>query len=427
MIPTQELKEIILSNSEYIQQVVEIQNRENIILPDEKTRKVVVFYGVRRSGKTYLLYQLFKKHPEHSLYIDFEDERLRNFSVEDFQKLKDAFFDLKPHLAGKEVYFLLDEIQNIPSWERFARRVTEREQVKVYVSGSSAKMTPKELHTELRGRAWGIEILPFSFMEYLPSQGFKLYLQASLYSGKKHELKKHLEDYLQWGGFPEVCYSSSKLQKQKILKDYLDAIFFKDIVERFKISNIKLIDLLRDKLFESATLKFSLTAFYKQYKQDFPFSKDSLYSYYKHFLESLTVFEIQKFSSSSYKRMRNPAKVYLIDTGLARKISSQNRGRQLENLVFLELKRRGHELFYFENDGECDFIAKRDNGELLAIQVTLELNENNQKREWGGIMDACLTLKLKEGLIITLNEEMEKEESGVKIKIVPAWKWLLPN
>lgn len=424
MVREQDLKEIIVSNAAYIEQVETIQRRDHILLPDERTRKVVVFYGVRRSGKTYLLYETFKKHPKNSLYIDFEDERLRNFTVSDFEKLRGAYFDLHPDLVGKEVYFLLDEIQNVSSWERFVRRVTEREQIRVHVSGSSSKMTPQELHTSLRGRAWGVEVLPFSFKEYLSAQGVQPD-PSSFYSGVKHDLKSRLESYLRWGGFPEVCYSSTEVQKQKVLKEYLDAIFFKDVVERFKVSNIVLIDALKDKLFESAALKLSLTAFYKQYKEQFPFSKDSLYSYYKYFLESLIVFEVKKFSPSSYKRMRNPAKVYLIDCGIARKVASEDKGRQLENAIFLELKRRGNEVFYFEEDGECDFIAKDESGELQAIQVALELNDNSEQREFQGVIDACKRLKLTEGKIITLNEEREEVVGGVTVRGIPAWKWLL--
>ncbi len=202
MVRTQDLKEIILSNAQYIRQIEEIQRRDHILLPDEKTRKVVIFYGVRRSGKTYLLYEVFQKNYQNSLYIDFEDERLGDFTVNDFEKLREAYFDLNPQLVGKEVFFLLDEIQNILSWERFVRRVTEREKIRVYVSGSSSKMTPQELHTSLRGRAWEVEVLPFSFAEYLSSQGMKPFNQSMFYSGSKHELKKWFESYLRWGGVP---------------------------------------------------------------------------------------------------------------------------------------------------------------------------------------------------------------------------------
>jgi len=427
MVRVQDLKEIILTNAEYIGQIDEIQRRSNIQLPDKKTRKVVVFYGVRRSGKTYLLYEVFRKNPKASLYVDFEDERLRKFTVNDFQKLRDAYFDLYPELVGQEVCFLLDEIQNVSSWEKFVRRVTEREKIRVYVSGSSSKMTPQELHTSLRGRAWGGEVLPFSFKEYLSSQGVAFSDERAIYSGSKHELKKRLEEYLRWGGFPEVCYSSTEVQKRKVLREYLDAIFFKDVVERFKVSNITLIDVLKDKLFESAALKFSLTAFYKQYKNEFSFSKDSLYSYYKHFLESLIVFEVRKFSSSSYKRMRNPAKVYLIDCGVARKVASEDKGRQLENVVFLELRRRGLETFYFEEEGECDFVARDEGGGLFPIQVAWELNDHSEEREFQGVVEACKRLKVNNGTIITFDEEREEKIDGVRVKVVPVWKWLLSH
>ena len=144
-------------------------------------------------------------------------------------------------------------------------------------------------------------------------------------------------------------------------------MFFRDLVERYGITNIPLLDSLTDKLFSSFSLKFSSTSFYKQYKGRFPFSKDLLFRYYKYFLQSMLVFEVRKFAESTYKRMRNPAKVYLVDTGLCRRTTSADAGRVLENIVFLELRRSGYEVFYFEEKRECDFIARTGDNSLLPI------------------------------------------------------------
>lgn len=170
MISKERLKEVIVSNEEFI-----YKNVKNII-PGEgiyifaTLDKTVVLYGVRRSGKTFILYDLFKRFSEGSIYIDFEDERLERFDVRDFERLKDSVLELKPHLLGKELIFLFDEIQNIEGWEKFCRRATEREATKIFVSGSSSKMMPLEINTELRGRSWSIEVMPFSFIEYLKSK-----------------------------------------------------------------------------------------------------------------------------------------------------------------------------------------------------------------------------------------------------------------
>lgn len=419
------LKEIIIANEDFItKEVGTIIERENVLsLP--KLNKVIVFYGVRRSGKTYVLFDIFKRHKDYALYIDFEDERLIEFEAKDFQKLKEAFLELKPALIGKEIFFLFDEVQNVKGWERFSRRVVERENVKVFVTGSSSKMMPKEFHTSLRGRSWDIEISPFSFREYLGIKNIDVNDKTLVYSQKKALVKKFFSEYLKWGGFPEVSFLGSEFEKRKVIKEYLEAMFFKDLVERFNISNITLLDSLKDKIFSSFSLKLSLTTFYKQYRNKFPFSKDSLFLYSKHLLESMLIFEVKKFSESTYKRLRNPAKIYLVDTGIARRVTSNDLGRLLENVVFLELKRRSDEIFYFEQKGECDFIIKENNGRWCAYQVTLDLNEENESREIGGLLEACEFLGIKEGVILSYDEETRRKIQGIEVNIIPVWKWLL--
>lgn len=230
---------------------------------------------------------------------------------------------------------------------------------------------------------------------------------------------------LEFRGAFQHPFLDTELEKRKVIKEYLEAMFFKDLVERFDISNIPLLDSLKDKVFSSFSLKLSLTAFYKQYRNKFPFSKDSLFLYSKHLLESMLIFEVRKFSESSYKRLRNPAKIYLVDTGIARRVTSNDLGRLLENVVFLELKRRGDEIFYFEQKRECDFIIKKDNGKWFAYQVTLDLSEENESREIGGLLEACEFLGIKEGVILSYDEEARRKIRGIEVNIIPVWKWLL--
>lgn len=425
MINKEMLKNIIVSNEEFIlKQVTKIIKREGIFLP-RSLNKTVIFYGVRRSGKTFLLFDLFKKYSDHSLYLDFEDERLTGFMVKDFEVLKDTLLELKPHLIDRELVFLLDEVQNIKGWEKFCRRAVEREQIKVYISGSSSKVMPSEIHTELRGRAWSIEILPFSFREYLYTFDIDSSDKKILYGPGKALIKQRFSEYIRWGGFPEVTLSISELEKMKLLKEYFGAMFFRDLVERYRITNIPLIESLTDKLFSSFSTKFSLTSFYRQYKDRFPFSKDLLFRFYKHILQSMLVFEVRKFAESTYKRMRNPAKVYLVDTGLCRRVTSSDSGRLLENIVFLELRRKGYEVFYFEEKRECDFVAKTGDNKLLPFQVCFELNEENSEREIGGLLAACKHLGVDEGIMLTYDVERVMNREGIKIRVLPVWKWLL--
>ncbi|MDI6731530.1 MAG: ATP-binding protein, partial [Candidatus Margulisbacteria bacterium] len=361
---------------------------------------------------------------DRALYIDFEDERLGDFKQDDFQILQDAFWDLHPELTKKEAIYLLDEVQNVKGWEKFARRVAEKEKSKVFVSGSSSKIMPQQLHTALRGRSWSVAIFPFSFIEFLKTKEFNL---EKLAFRRKDQSKIlfFLKDYLLWGGFPETCFISQKLEKQKVISEYLDAIFFKDLVERYQITNIPLLEALRNKLFCSFAQKLSLTAIYKQLKDKLPFSKDSLFAYFKYFLESMVVFEVKKFSESLYQRLRNPAKIYLVDTGLARKTTSDDLGRRLENLVFLQLQRSGLTSYYYEGKNECDFIVKTSGGKFSAMQVTWDLTPENEKRELDGLVEAAQHLNAKTGTLITFDQEDCFSRKGVKIAVVPAWKWLL--
>lgn len=419
----EELKKIITENKEFIlDRKGEIIKRESVQLP-EKIKKVVVLYGVRRSGKTSLLLAKFLKAPSTSLYLDFEDERLTGFSLSDFELVKDSFFELNPHLIGKRVCFFLDEIQNVEGWEKFARRIVERENVDVFVAGSSSKLSPTEIHTSLRGREWTVEILPFSFREFLRARGIKTSGKIP-YGRERIRVASSFEEYLKWGGFPEVAFAKSDFEKRKILNDYLDAMFFKDIVEKFNLTNIPLLETLKERLFSSFSSSFSVTSFYKKTKGLIPFSKDSLYTYYNCFLKSMLVYEARKFSDSIYVRMRNPAKIYLVDAGLARRVTSEDTGRLLENVVFLELRRRGYELYYFVNKRECDFIAQKGDG-LGIFQVTARLTENNWEREVRGATSAAKFLRLKQASIITLEKEEEFEEKGLHVRVIPAWKWLM--
>ncbi len=201
-------------------------------------------------------------------------------------------------------------------------------------------------------------------------------------------------------------------------------MFFKDLVERFNITNITLLKTLQENLFSAFSTRFSLTSFYKKYRGKFPFSKDSLFSYYRHFLDSMLLYESRIFSESSYQRMRNPPKIYLVDTGLARRVKSEDYGRLLENAVFLELKRKGYEIYYFFNkEAECDFIVK-DNSRFQAIQVSWEINEENKERETKGLIKACKYLGLKSGIIITHDQEIEVKQEGVVCKVLPFWRWV---
>ena len=424
MISKNIIKEIILSNRAFILESV------SGIVPRAAAEvaapgKTVVMHGIRRSGKTFILYDIFRRNSDAALYLDFEDDRLTGFTAADFQTVQDAFLEIRPEAVGRIVY-LFDEIQHLEGWERFCRRVTERENAAVYVTGSSSKLMPLEVDTAIRGRAWSVAVFPFSFPEFLQLRSGKLDNNEILYGTGKVETKRLFAEYAKWGGFPETALAADPLDKTKLLKEYLRAMFFRDLVERYGMTNIALFDALADKLFSSFSTRLSLTAFYRQYKDLFPFSKDLLFQYFHNFEESMLIFAVRKFSESSYKRSRNPVKIYPADTGLCRRVASEDAGRILENIVFIELARRGGEVYYFEEKQECDFIVKTGDGAgLAAFQVCRELTDENRHRETGGLLAACNRLHVTEGTILTDDQEGEEEAEGIKMRVLPVWRWLI--
>ena len=435
MISKNIIKEIILSNRAFILKSV------SGIVPRAAAEvaapgKTVIMHGIRRSGKTFILYDIFRRNSDAALYLDFEDDRLAGFTAADFQTVQDAFLELRPETAGPgatvttatatgRIVYLFDEIQHVPEWERFCRRVTEREHAAVYVTGSSSKLMPLEVDTSIRGRAWSVAVFPFSFKEFIQLRMGRLDRNEILYGAGKVEAKRLFAEYAKWGGFPETALAADPLDKTKLLKEYLRAMFFRDLVERYGMTNIALFDALSDKLFSSFSTRLSLTAFYRQYKDLFPFSKDLLFQYFHNFEESMLIFAVRKFSESSYKRSRNPVKIYPADTGLCRRVASEDAGRILENIVFIELARRGGEVYYFEEKQACDFIVKTGEGAgLAAVQVCLELTDENRRRETGGLVAACRRLDATEGTILTDDQEWEEEAEGIKISVLPVWRWL---
>lgn len=421
------IKEVIADNRRFfLGRATAIVPRRGVNIPAQ-LNKVVVLYGVRRSGKTFILFDQALRHGDAALYLDFEDDRLYGFTLADFDLLKPAFLELYPLLIGKPLAFFLDEVQNVAGWERFCRRAVEREGLTVYVSGSSSRMMPAEIHTELRGRAWSHEVMPYSFAEYLHAQGCDPDDPELAFGGERDRVRNLFALYQRWGGYPELTALASDFDRQKLLKDYYGALYFRDLVERYQITNIPLLDALSDRLFSAFATRFTLSAFYKQYQGQMPLSKDLLFRYYRYFLESLLLYEVRLFSESSYVRMRNPAKLYPVDTGLCRRVSSTDDGRLLETVVFLELKRRGLEIFYYAGRGECDFITRDAEGRLACIQVCYELADENREREVRGLSEACRMAGADHGLILTWAEERELVAEGITIAIKPVWRWSLSS
>ncbi|MEA3379008.1 MAG: ATP-binding protein [Nanoarchaeota archaeon] len=378
-----------------------------------KTPKIIVITGVRRCGKSTLLKEISHNYP-HFGYVNFEDERFLDFTYRDFNNLLESFLEIDSKINT----FFFDEIQNIKGWEKFVRRLFT-EGYKVFVTGSNASLLSSEIATSLTGRNLKIELFPFSFKEFLKYVDFPI---KKIYTTKeKAIISKHLKDYFTFGGFPEVIESRNKEEINEIYQD----IIIKDLLVRLKIRDIKDFRELALYLLSNISKKIS----YNNLKNLLEFSNTSKVKNYVDFLsEAYIFFTINKYDASLKKQIVNNRKIYAIDTGIINTVAfqfSKNKGMLMENMVFLELRRKYKDLYYFEEKNECDFIIKKGISIIKAIQVTDNLNAENQKREIGGLLKAMNKFKLKEGLIITSDNEKIIMIDNKKIKIVPLWKWLL--
>jgi len=408
------LSQLIIEQRKIFEKDIQIVNRD---FPDNiiSSPKIIVITGVRRCGKSTLLRQLSKHYNNYS-YINFEDERLLDFTHHDFNNLLEIFLSSNP----KSKTFFFDEIQVIDGWEKFARRLFT-EGYKIFVTGSNATLLSSEIATSLTGRNLRVELFPFSFKEYLSFSKFEI--KKIFTTQEKAVLSQHIKDYLHFGGFPEIVKSKDFEELNQIYQD----IIIKDLLVRFKIRDQK--DFRELSLFLLSNIGKKIS--FNNLKKLLEFSNTSKVKNYVDFLcEAYLFFTINKYDPSIKKQIVNDKKIYAIDTGLINSTSfqfSENRGSILENAVFLELKRRHEEIYYFEEKKECDFVVKSGRVITQVIQVTDNLsNPSTRKREIEGLKSAMNKLNLDdEGTIIAFDTEEDIKEDNKKIQIIPYWKWLL--
>jgi uncharacterized protein len=404
------------------------------VFPDVKGKALTVI-GIRRSGKTYFCYQ--KMHEllasgipkEEILYLNFEDDRLLDFKVNDFQTILDVYFSKYPRHRDIRCYFFFDEIQRIDQWEMFIRRLLDTEDVQVFLTGSSSKLLSTEINTSLRGRSLHVEIFPFSFLEFLKCHNLSDEAPAKFSSKTVSVLQKALKDYLEVGGFPEVQNVEAHARVE-ILQGYIDSLLLKDVIERHKVSNVMVLKHLVRHVMNSPSGKFSVNKFYNTMKSlSVKCTKNDLYRYLDFLTDAFLFYRVPIYSRSEKARLINPPKIYTIDTGLLKAMTyrnSRDNGPLLENLVFMHLRRNGWECEYITTkDGyEVDFFARNKiSGEKKLIQVCMDLKDDKTfKRELRGLQTAMGEHSISSGTVVTWDDEAELVD---KIKAVPAWKWLL--
>jgi predicted AAA+ superfamily ATPase len=370
------------------------------LLPNLAAHALIVS-GIRRCGKSTLLFQLLSSKYPGALYLNFEDPRLYEFDNRDFVRLDEL-------IREQELTVLMfDEIQIIPEWERYVRQKLD-EGYKIVVTGSNASLLSRELGTKLTGRHITKELFPFSYHEFISFQKLK-------------PTAKSLLNYLTVGGFPEYL----KEETDDILNHLFEDILIRDIAVRYNIKDVRTLQRLAQYLISNVGKLVSGNKLKILFEVG---ATSTVLEYLSHMEYSYLLHFVPKFSYSLKKQIANPRKVYAIDTGLINVNSgsfTEDNGRKFENLIFLHLRRTHKEIYYFSEKGECDFIAFKNGTFHQAIQVCYELNPDNLDRELNGMIEALEFFDVKEGILITIDQKDTFEKNDKIVKVIPAHEYLL--
>lgn len=409
------LLQAVISDQKALKYEPSAIKRQHVVLMDDDS--VVVISGIRRCGKSTLLQAIRAQNQEQDYYLNFDDDRLIHFKVEDFQLLLELFGER----FGKQTTFYFDEIQNVAGWERFIRRLHDYGN-KVYITGSNASMLSQELGTHLTGRYQQIELYPFSFLEFLELNQIDPNTLDYFNTDDKVLLKTAFNDYFQWGGFPAFL----KSKNTEYLRSLYESVLYRDVMVRNGITNEQ--ELLELMFF--VTSNTSKLISYNSLAKVIGVKNATTVKKYLGYLQDAYLLDvIPKYDVSVKKQLHNAKKVYGIDVGLIRQLSfqhSENQGRLLENLVFLELKRQAKAVYYHHNKSECDFVIKEKNNITQAIQVCWSLHEDQTKqRELNGLLDAMTAYQLNKALILTEDESDCITMEDKVITVMPVWLWLL--
>lgn len=377
-----------------------------------------VVKGLRRCGKSTLLKQIItSKYPDDFFYFNFDDERLTDFSVNDFQILMETGLEL----FGKKQALFFDEIQNIKGWELFINRIL-REGYMVFITGSNAHLLSKELGTHLTGRHTDIELYPFSYLEFLKAYDITI-PKIGLYSTEeKAHFSKHFKDFVENGGMPEVVV----LGNTQMLTSVVNDIIYKDIVSRYNIRKPAELKTILKFLIGNIANEISYRSLQNNFKIQ---SANTIQKYVEYAEDTYLIFCVHRYEKKLKQFDKNPKKVYCIDSGIIRKHApniNQRQGALLENIVAVHLKRLGKEFYYYRGrtSAECDFVLP---SEHLGIQVCSYLHEQNKKRELNGLYEALEEMDGDQGYLLTLDQEGQNKQGTKKISIKPVWQWLVEN
>jgi len=411
------IREIMLDQKDVFNSSKDLIQRDIDLDKFISSSQVVIVTGIRRCGKSSLMFLIKEKmqlKDSGFCYFNFDDERVITDTL-----LLENIYKLHLEIYGCDPVFFLDEIQNIEGWEKFVNRMYEQG-LKVFVTGSNARLLSSEISTSLTGRNRVIELFPFSFSEYLRYFG-RTYKPAMLTPRSEALLIKDFGQYLTTGGFPLVV----KENDTELINGYFQDILYRDIISRFRLTQVDEIRQIGIYLASNTGKLFSYSTLQEiSGVKSLSTIKDYLWYYEQSFLFLF----LKKFDFSIRKQIMTSRKAYTIDPGFSNRIGfsfSANAGRILENVVFIELKRRGSEIFYHSGKRECDFLIRVGLEITEAIQVVYELNSDSCEREYAGLKEAMDTYKLEEGLLLVHRNENTGKPLPENVKVCPVWQWLL--
>jgi len=399
----------------------------------QKTKQFVIpIIGPRRAGKSFYLYDLilntFNIEDKDFIYVNFEDPEMIGA---DMRVMSDAVSVHEEFYGKIPEYIFLDEVQNIDHWEKAVRGLYETKNHYLFISGSSSKLLSKEIATSLRGRTLTYSILPLSFKEFLAFNDFTI--KSLLSTSDENQIKNHLRKYMEFGGFPDIVFDNQIADR--FFLGYLDLVLFRDIIERYNIKNIFIIKFLIRSMLTSFSKQSSVNSTFNTLKsQGIKVSKKTLYNYTLYLEDSFFAFFLKKCSWALKNTEASVPKVFINDTGLITSLISgfsENFGRLIENIVFLELKRAqnenpGLEIYYYDNGGEVDFLLKEKRTIQQLVQVCYDIEDpDTKKRELKALQKAGEELQCSNLLVITWDKEGEEQMGNNKVIYVPLWKWLL--
>ena len=411
--------------------------RRDAALP-EIPNKVHAVTGMRRAGKTTFLRQLVAERqrgaaPERALYVSFDDDRLADIGAEQLSGLLEEFYRRNPQLRRRTtVAWCFDEIQLVTGWERFVRRVLDSENVQVVVSGSSARMLSREVHTSLRGRGIETTIRPFGFREFLRHRREEPRAEPRRWTAAERSLvEKRFGEYLIEGGFPEA-QGLTRALRVELLQGYVDAVLFRDVLERYNVSQVSALRWIVRHCLRNPASSMSVHRLFLDLKaQGHAVSKDSVHALLGHLVDAYLLQAVPLHTASERQRNSNPRKIYPADPGLIHAFDASGRantGHALETAVFNELQRRGAEVAYVKTaEGfEVDFLAAYRDGQRELLQVCADPSTADaREREIRALADAVKTQSKLPAALLVLTQEQAIALAGSGLRVMPAYEWML--